>query len=157
MAKPWSIPGLDPSAPVSRCAAKILDIRIAEMYSYEPAALETENVDPVHDMRVSGRRLQSLYAIFRPLLPKKAYKRNMSELKMLLKDLGKVRDSDVLLESLHQKIRALPPKEHRSLMLLAAQEEAQRLKARTLLRRKLLALRRGRFEARLKSLSPHHR
>ena len=30
----------------------------------------------------------------------------MSELKMLLKDLGKVRDSDVLLESLHQKIRA---------------------------------------------------
>ena len=149
MAQPWRIPNLDAEEPLLLCVRKILETRIREMFSYEKSTLETDDIDALHDMRVSGRRVQALLLVFGPLFPKKALKEQMRELRGLLKDLGRVREQDVLLATLRQKMNSMPEDDIRPLVLLTAREELARQKARSALRRKLLTLRRSRFAERL--------
>ncbi len=157
MARPWKIEGIAAARPVPQTARAILEVRIHEMYSYEPATLETDDIDALHDMRVGARRLQALSGVFRPLLPQKIYRQELRKLKGLLKDLGRVREGDVLLQMLRHHMTTIPHDRQGSLLLLVAQIEASRLKGRLLLRRRIRALRRDHFKTRLLALAARAR
>ena len=68
MAKAREITGLDCEANAIECAAKILRARFEEVLEFRSAALDSEGIEGVHDMRVATRRLRSALRDFAYLL-----------------------------------------------------------------------------------------
>ena len=64
MAKAWPVPGVDPTADVSRNARLILAVRIAELYGWEPVIPHPEAIEPLHAMRISAKRLRYTLELF---------------------------------------------------------------------------------------------
>jgi hypothetical protein len=49
---------LDPAAPLGENAARILKVRLAELNSFIPRALDRSEVEAQHDMRIAAKRLR---------------------------------------------------------------------------------------------------
>ena len=64
MAKPRPVPGLDPDRRLRPNARRILAVRIEEVYAYDGAIADAENVAELHDMRIAFKRLRYLLEIF---------------------------------------------------------------------------------------------
>jgi CHAD domain-containing protein len=80
----------------------VLSGRLAEMYDLRQAALEWEDIEGVHRMRVASRRLRSALRDFDGLLGRKAIPQR--RLKEVAGALGEVRDQDVAIAAL-EKVR----------------------------------------------------
>ena len=65
MAKAWDVLNLDPDAPLEICARRIIDTRFREMLSYREGTILGEDIEQLHSMRVSSRRLRSAMRNFR--------------------------------------------------------------------------------------------
>jgi CHAD domain-containing protein len=76
----------------------VLSGRLAEMCDLREAALEWEDIEGVHRMRVASRRLRSALRDFKDLLGGKAVPRR--SLKEVASALGDVRDQDVAIAAL---------------------------------------------------------
>ena len=72
MAKPWKILDLNPDESLKQCLHKIALTRIQETFSYESATVKGEDLEALHDMRVSARRLRAVLRIFRDCFSKEA-------------------------------------------------------------------------------------
>ena len=66
----------DPRKNLVECLLIIFNARIARLYSYKDRVFKDEDIEALHDMRVSARRLQAVFKIFKQLFPKKSYKEN---------------------------------------------------------------------------------
>ena len=75
--------------------------------SYEGGALRGDQ-EAIHDMRVTARRLRVAMSNFAPCLSVELRRRVMSQLTLLADALGRVRDIDVMLESLTAIEQNLP-------------------------------------------------
>ena len=101
MAKAKPIPDLSADQPYAEAAAKIVSVRTAELAEHADGVLDTGDIERVHDMRVTTRRLRAALEIFEPCFPAKPYSQALTEVKRLADALGERRDRDVAIAALH--------------------------------------------------------
>ena len=142
MARPWKIVDLNPDESLKQCLHKIALTRVQETFSYESATVKGEDIEALHDMRVSARRLRAVMRIFRDCFSKKKLKKHDARMQSLIRALGAVRERDVFLESLSEYKRNLEPADRKVIDLLIARETTARVLDRRNLLRELKFLRR---------------
>lgn len=102
MAKAKPIPDLSADQPYVEAAAKVVSVRVAELAAYAEGVLDTGDIERVHDMRVTTRRLRAALEIFEPCFPAGPYREALTEVKRLADALGERRDRDVAIAALHR-------------------------------------------------------
>lgn len=110
MAKAKEIVGLDCEASARAGIRLILLSRLEEMCAFRSAALDWNDPEGVHDMRVASRRLRSVLRDFLPYLHERKLRHSKDDLKKLADVLGRVRDQDVAILAL-EKLAAEAPTE----------------------------------------------
>jgi CHAD domain-containing protein len=80
--------------------AKYTDELADKLRSLVPVALHEGDVEAIHQARVTTRRLRAALNLLDPVIPAKAKKPIARTLKKLRRQLGPLRDSDVMLEHL---------------------------------------------------------
>ena len=108
-----SAPAL-PAAPVAGpggAAGEALLAYVSEQYAEmlrQEHRLRAGEHDAIHKMRVATRRLRSVLASYRKLLPKEPARRIGAELKWLARVLGAARDAQVMRHRLQELVAAQP-------------------------------------------------
>jgi CHAD domain-containing protein len=146
MAKAWKIPYLNADQPLYICVRKILRTRFAEMISYEEGTLAGEDIEFLHSMRVSSRRLQAVLKIFRGAFARKKFRHEYAQIRMLIRVLGIVRELDVFIAKLEEYSKKMNEREIKALNLLIARQKAIRTKKRRELVRTINTLNRIKYK-----------
>ena len=102
MAKAKPIRGLGPDIPMRDAAARTIEVRAKEVFSFADRVLDTTDIERVHDMRVATRRLRAALEVFEVCLPKREHKRALRDVKRLADALGVRRDPDVALAAVER-------------------------------------------------------
>lgn len=100
MAKVDEIAGLECSADARIWAANVLQARFNEIVALRGAALDSDDIEAVHSMRVATRRLRSALRDFASILRKRPLKNVTKDLRKLADSLGAARDIDVAIVAL---------------------------------------------------------
>ncbi|MGI9539276.1 MAG: CHAD domain-containing protein, partial [Miltoncostaeaceae bacterium] len=100
MAKAWPVPGLRRRARFRDAAGRTIITRWREMMSYREGTLAGEDIEELHAMRVSSRRLRAAMDAFEDAFPRKPYRRFLGQVKEITDVLGDARDLDVTIERL---------------------------------------------------------
>lgn len=133
---------LDCDGTFAEAAAKVVEVRSAEVFEHAKGVLDTDDVERVHDMRVATRRLRAALEVFAPAFPRKRHRKALKKVKALADALGERRDADVEIELLEcladpecsalspdQGDYALHPHEGRALAELIAGASKQQRRA----------------------------
>jgi CHAD domain-containing protein len=127
VARPRDVPGLDCDEPFELAAARVIEVRSAEVFDHSAGVLGTEDIEPLHDMRVATRRLRSSLEVFRPCFPRKRFRAVKRPLKELADALGERRDHDVAIEFLAAFAEQAPAGDRGRMEILVAKlREEQR-------------------------------
>ena len=94
------MPDFDCEEPFGRAAARVVEVRAAEVFEHAEGVLDTEDIERVHDMRVATRRLRAALEVFEPCFPAKPHRKALKRVKALADALGERRDRDVSIEFL---------------------------------------------------------
>ncbi len=97
MSRAWPVDDVDPDATVIDNARRVLAVRIAELYSFEPVVAHPELSEALHDMRISAKRLRYTLELFRPQFGKKG-ERQIERVKAIQEALGILHDHDVRID-----------------------------------------------------------
>lgn len=133
MAKAWKIPYFNPDQELNICLRKILRTRFNEMYSYEKGTIEAADIEYLHDMRVSSRRVQAALKIFRDAFSRKKFNAIYSQLRTAIRALGEVRHYDVLIDMLNEFRKKLADKDKKAFDLLIIRQNTIREQKRKVL------------------------
>jgi hypothetical protein len=97
---------LDPRSPLADNAARIIRVRLDEMRSFAPAALEFERIRDQHDMRIAAKRLRYILETTESCFGKPAQtaRRRARDLQDLL---GELHDCDLMLPRVEAHLVAL--------------------------------------------------
>jgi CHAD domain-containing protein len=88
--------------PYALAAARLLEVRAAELREHARDVLDISDIERVHDMRVATRRLRAALEVFEPCFPRKRYKAALRDIKALADALGERRDRDVTIAELER-------------------------------------------------------
>jgi hypothetical protein len=120
--KPRRVKGLDAKAPVARNAARIVRVRLDELYGFDPAVLDPERVTELHDMRIAAKRLRYVLEITGHCFGDVG-----DEAESFAKDLqgvlGEVHDCDVLIPRVDQELAALRAQDALALARISPEPE----------------------------------
>ncbi len=132
MAKAWEIIGLVDNQPLKECARLIIITKFREAFSYQDLVRTSEDIEVIHNMRVSLRRLWAAMTSFSHYFNQKKFFRLSQKTRTLAGKLGKVRDLDVLIELLEKHSKYLEEKPSTTLTIgyLVSQWQSERLKHR---------------------------
>jgi CHAD domain-containing protein len=100
VARAREVPGFDCEEPFARAAARVVEMRAAEVFEHAEGVLDTDEIERVHDMRVATRRLRAALEVFAPCFPTKRHRKALKRVKALADALGERRDRDVSIEFL---------------------------------------------------------
>jgi CHAD domain-containing protein len=100
MAKAREIPGIRPQTAFREAAARTVEVRTDEVFSFREGVLDTGDIERVHDMRVATRRLRAVMEVFAPCFPQKQHRAALRDVKRLADALGERRDPDVSIGAL---------------------------------------------------------
>lgn len=100
MAQAWAVPGLRPGADFSDAAGRVILTRWCEMMSYLDGTLLGTDIEELHAMRVSSRRLRAAMDAFEAAFPARSYRPLLRQVKQITDVLGRARDLDVATERL---------------------------------------------------------
>lgn len=117
----------DPKKNLLECLSIIFNARITKLYSYSDRVFKEEDVEALHDMRVSARRLQAVFKIFKGLFSKKEYKKQYKRVRDVVRLLGKVRELDVMIGYIMSHINKSTVEDKQILFLLLARLKRQNL------------------------------
>ena len=97
---------LDPAGPLAENAARIVLVRIEELRSFAPRALEPDAAEVQHDMRIAAKRLRYVleatgFCLGRPAAIARKRAKELQDL------LGEIHDGDVMLPRLAEHRAAL--------------------------------------------------
>ena len=106
MSRAWSVDDVDPDASVIDNARRILAVRIAEFYSFEPIVQHPELSEALHDLRISAKRLRYTLELFRPQFGK-AGERQIERVKTIQETLGTLHDHDVRIDLIGDELSRL--------------------------------------------------
>ena len=129
MAKPRRIEGLTGGDAYATAAAKIIEVRVAELIGHSQGLLDTGDIDRVHDMRVATRRLRAVLEIFRPCFPRGELKAALRQVKTLADALGERRDRDVAIAALGDIAGSMTAQDRAGIVSLVAKLEVERVEA----------------------------
>jgi CHAD domain-containing protein len=100
---------LPPSPSGGDVVRAALAASVAQLIAHDPGVRLGDDPEDVHQARVATRRLRSSLRTFRDLLDRDWTKSLRTELKGLGRDLGEVRDTEVLLDRLRDRVERLSP------------------------------------------------
>ncbi|HEX4266600.1 MAG TPA: CHAD domain-containing protein [Steroidobacteraceae bacterium] len=133
-------PVMDPSTRACDFAAAALRRLHQEWQANEPPARLGEGPEPLHRLRVTARRMETILSLFRGYLPA-AVRNSRETLKGLLDALGLVRDADIRLEAASSFRSSLPEGDRKALDPLLQYLQSERARARSTMLRALDAKR----------------
>ena len=88
------VKGLEPEAPLADNAERIVRVRLDELTSFVPKALDPDEVVALHDMRIAAKRLRYILEVTGPCFG--PYARTATKLVKDVQDLlGEIHDCDV--------------------------------------------------------------
>jgi CHAD domain-containing protein len=148
VAKEWEVPDLSADEPFASAARKIIKTKSDEMWSYAPGTIADEDIEYLHSMRVSSRRLRAAVDICAPCFPRKAYARYRDVISELTGALGSVRDADVMLDFLKRERKQVRAEERAGLDDLIALVRTRREEMRPQMIAYLAELEAGAFRQR---------
>jgi CHAD domain len=97
---------LDPEMPLADAAERIVRVRVDELYSFIPRALDPTEGRALHDMRIAAKRLRYLLELTAPCFG--AYAGTGAKRAKQLQDLlGEIHDCDVMLPLVRDHLGAL--------------------------------------------------
>ena len=138
---------LKPDGPLTDNMRRVIGVRVDELYSFVPRALNPDEVEAAHDMRIAAKRLRYLLELSAPIFGAGAG-RAAKQVKGLQDVLGEVHDADELMEVANA----------RGLAALAADTAARRVDLHESFTREWRSLQehdfRGRLEAALRADPP---
>jgi len=102
-------PSVHPDDPMSEAGRKVIFTHFMRMLANEAGTREGVDIEFLHDMRVSTRRMRAAFRIFEPFYSAKAVKRFNKGLRRTGGALGVVRDLDVLIEKAEAYEAGLSP------------------------------------------------
>jgi len=94
--------------PFGRAAARVVEVRAAEVFEHSHGVLDVGDIERVHDMRVATRRLRAAMEVFESCFPRKRHRKALKRVKALADALGERRDRDVAIEFLEGLAGQLP-------------------------------------------------
>jgi CHAD domain-containing protein len=100
VARARDVPGFDCEESFSASAARVVEVRAAEVFEHSDGVLDTGEIEHLHDMRVATRRLRAALEVFAPCFPRKRHRKALKRVKALADALGERRDRDVAIEFL---------------------------------------------------------
>ena len=127
---------MNASTRASDFAAASLQRLLLEWQANEPAARLGEGPEPLHKLRVTARRIDTVLSLFRGFLPAGVV-RNRPKLKALLDAVGEVRDVDIRLDAVRTFRGDLVASERPALDPLLRHLESERAQARSRMLRAL--------------------
>ena len=127
MAKAWEVPGLERRTSFREAAGRVILTRWREMMSYREGTLLGEDIEELHAMRVSSRRLRAAMDAFAESFPPKSFRAHLREVKRVTDTLGRARDLDVAIERLNDLVPELGPDERPGIHGLIARYAAERM------------------------------
>jgi CHAD domain len=97
---------LDPTRPLAENAARIIRVRLDELLSFTPKALDRENETEQHDMRIAAKRLRYVlevtgFCFGRPADTARRRARDLQDI------LGEIHDCDVMLPRVREHLEEL--------------------------------------------------
>ena len=126
MSRAWAVEDIDPDAPVIDNARRVLAVRIAEFYSFEPIVSHPEFSVALHDMRISAKRLRYTLELFRPQFGK-AGERQIERVKAIQELLGTLHDHDVRIDLIGDELSQLMVEQSRQTRTDIAEASADEL------------------------------
>ena len=104
--KARAVKKLDPAAPLGENAARIVQVRLDEMLSFAPKALQRDRIKAQHDMRIAAKRLRYVlevtdFCFGRPADTARRRARDLQDI------LGEMHDCDVMLPRVREHADAL--------------------------------------------------
>jgi CHAD domain-containing protein len=128
VARAREVPGFDCDEPFAAAAARVVRVRAAEVFEHSEGVLDTEDIEPLHDMRVATRRLRAALEVFAACFSRKRYRKALKRVKALADALGERRDRDVEIAFLTEFAGAAPESERPALAArIARLREEQRI------------------------------
>ena len=106
MSKAWPVENLAPEESIAVNARRILRVRTGEYYSYEPVVDQPQAVEPLHDMRISAKRLRYTLELFRPLLGPLG-EISIDRVKAIQEELGNLHDTDVRIALIREELQVI--------------------------------------------------
>jgi len=131
VARAKKIPDVDYRTPAAEAIQLVLRTRLEEMCALRDRALDWNDPEGVHDMRVASRRLRSALADFKSYLSRGTLPRG--RLKMIAAALGTVRDEDVSLLALENLKTKVAEQIAQGIEAIADERRRRRLDERALL------------------------
>jgi CHAD domain-containing protein len=108
MAKAWEVAGIEESTSLGESAKLIITTKFREAFSFSEVVTTSEDIEVVHDMRVSLRRLWAAMTSFAHYFEdSKKFIKLSKHTRKLARKLGAVRDLDVLIEILQKQSQEL--------------------------------------------------
>jgi CHAD domain-containing protein len=153
VAKARDIPGLAADISFREAAALAVGTRADEVWEHEHRAMDTGDIEGVHDMRVATRRLRAAMEIFAECFPKKRHRKALQEVKGLADLLGARRDPDVLIERIQAVEAGLTQEDRPGIESLVEELRADQEDANRRLSDELATVRDERLPERLRLLA----
>ena len=157
MAGSRDIPDVRVDATYREAAASAVETRAAEVFEHRERALDTSDIEGVHDMRVATRRLRAVMEIFAVCFPKQQHRRALKEVKELADVLGERRDPDVMIDGLEKVARGLGSADRSGIRHLEGTLRAEQAEANERLAAMLERIERDRLRERLVALAAEAR
>ena len=157
MAKARPIEGIDAGTPFREAAARAVEVRTAEVFSFREGVLDTSDIERVHDMRVATRRLRAVMEVFEPCFPKKPHRAALRDVKRLADALGERRDPDVHVDALERVAEALTAQDRPGIESLEDELRSQQAAANEELAAMLTEIEQKDLQGRLKGLAAQAR
>ena len=118
MARAWDVHGLRQNARFRDAAGRVILTRWREMMSYRDGTLLGEDIEELHAMRVSSRRLRAAMDAFAAAFPERSFKRHLRSVKEITDTLGAARDLDVAVEGLTALVPTLSERQQVGVLAL---------------------------------------
>jgi CHAD domain-containing protein len=152
VARAREVQGLQAGDAFAVAAGRIVSVRAQELFDHVDEVLDTADVEPVHAMRVSTRRLRAVLEIFEPAFPSALFDPVLDDVKALADALGARRDPDVQIAHFTTLRAELGPEEQAGVELLLAHLRDEQAEGNTVLAAALETARAGDLSGRLQAL-----
>lgn len=97
--------------PFIQSGQRMLHERVKKLLEWRDEVLKHEDVEAVHKMRVASRRLRAALDAYESCCNPKQFKKAYRQIKNMADILGNARDTDVMLQGLHEKLEQVPHEE----------------------------------------------
>lgn len=130
MAKAFNIDGFDVNKSVQECLYLLFKSRTEELFTHYEQLFGNNDIEILHNTRVSSRRLIAIFKVFRTMFPEKKYLKIYLPLYNFKNLLGPVREIDVLLKMIGEYISGYIQQDVKAIMLFFAKLKNDNITAR---------------------------